>query len=144
MRLKEPDASQAVRRGVVIVVRRDGKFLMIRRSDAVIAPGAWCFVGGGIDDGETPEQAARREFREEVGGRIEPVARVWESWRADGKLHLRWLYARLTDGELRANPLEVAEIRWCGLDEIEQLDGLLETNQQFVAGLRRGEIRLPE
>ncbi len=117
---------------------------MIRRSQHVIAPGAWCFVGGGINDGETPEQAARREFREEVGGEIEPVAQVWQSWRSDGKLHLRWLYARLTRDELHPNPHEVAEIRWCRLDELERLDGLLDTNRRFVAALRSGSIRLPD
>jgi len=116
---------------------------MIRRSRSVIAPGAWCFVGGGIDPGETPEQAARREFREEVGGRIEPLVQVWESWREDRGLHLRWLYARLVSDDLKPNPAEVAEIRWCGLDEIERLDGLLETNRRFVEALRAGRIRLP-
>lgn len=126
------------------MVRHDGRFLMIRRADGVIAPGRWCFVGGGIDLGETPAEAARREFREEVGGGIEPVAEVWQSWRPDGKLHLRWIYARLADGGLRPNPQEVAEIRWCTLDQIERLEGLLETNRRFVAGLRSGRIRLPE
>ncbi len=30
-------------------------------------PGAWQFPQGGVDDGESPEQALRRELREEIG-----------------------------------------------------------------------------
>lgn len=42
--------------------------------------GAWGIPKGGIDDGETPEQAARREFEEELGvpatGAMTPLGRL--------------------------------------------------------------------
>jgi 8-oxo-dGTP diphosphatase len=128
----------AVRLGVVVVVVRGERFLMIRRAAGVIAPGAWCFVGGGIHPGESQEDAAVREFQEEVGGRIRPVRRVWEYTRPDGKLHLYWWLAELLDGELCPNPAEVAELRWCTADEIEQLPGVLDGNVQFMREVGRG------
>ena len=39
------------------------KFLLIRRMEE----GLWCIPKGGIDHGETPEEAALREIREETG-----------------------------------------------------------------------------
>ena len=57
-----------VRLGVVVVVRQDGRYLMIRRAAGVPVPGAWCFVGGAIEPGESQADTAAREFREEVGG----------------------------------------------------------------------------
>ena len=110
---------------------------MIRRAAGVIVPGAWCFVGGGIHPGESPEEAAVREFAEEVGGRIRPVRWLWEYTRPDGKLHLDWWLAELLDDELRPNPAEVAELRWCTADEIERLPGVLDGNLQFLKAIGR-------
>ena len=61
------------RQGAVAVVVRDDRFLVIRRSANVVAPGAFCFPGGGIEAGETEERALVREFREELGATIVPV-----------------------------------------------------------------------
>jgi putative (di)nucleoside polyphosphate hydrolase len=53
------------RAGVVAVVRRsDGQVMAFERADA---PGAWQLPQGGIESGETPEQAAWRELWEETG-----------------------------------------------------------------------------
>jgi len=52
-----------VRHGVVIAVWCGGRVLILRQS---YRPGA-TFPGGGLETGEDPEAAARRELREEVG-----------------------------------------------------------------------------
>ena len=124
--------------GVVVVVQRGGRLLVIRRAAGVIVPGAWCFVGGAIEPGETEEQAVVREFHEEVGGHVRPLNRVWEYLRPDGKLRLFWWRAELIDDDLHANAAEVAELRWCTPDEIEALPGLLESNREFLRLIRAG------
>ena len=47
-----------------ILQRPDGLVLIGQRSDF---PESWQFPHGGIDEGESPEQALRREVQEEVG-----------------------------------------------------------------------------
>jgi putative (di)nucleoside polyphosphate hydrolase len=47
-----------------IIQRADGRVLIGQRSDF---PESWQFPQGGIDPGESPEQALRREVQEEVG-----------------------------------------------------------------------------
>lgn len=121
-----------MRRGVVVVVRRAGRLLVIRRAAHIVAGGAWCFVGGAIDPGETPAEAVVREFREEVGGRVQPLRPVWHYVRPDRSLHLEWWLADLDGQELTPNPAEVAELRWCHPDEIAQLPGILENNLAFL------------
>lgn len=53
--------------GVLMIAATSGRFLLVRRSDSVSYPGFWNLPGGGVEPGETPEAAARREVWEEVG-----------------------------------------------------------------------------
>jgi 8-oxo-dGTP pyrophosphatase MutT (NUDIX family) len=46
----------------------DGRVLLLKRAaSAEDAPNTWGLPGGHIEDGETPEEAARREYGEECG-----------------------------------------------------------------------------
>lgn len=68
--------------GILFV--HDGKVLLLKRSaDSAAAPRTWGFPGGGIEAGETPEQAARRELQEECGLSYNgPLTPLWTT--ADG------------------------------------------------------------
>ena len=118
--------------GVVAVVSRDDRFLMIRRAEGIVAGGWWCFVGGGMEPGESEQAALVREFREELGGEIVPHHRVWDWTREDGGLRLYWWQCELADGALRPNPAEVSEFRWLTVAEIARLTPLLSSNLEFV------------
>ena len=133
-------ASSGTVQGVVVVVRRGEEFLMIKRAEGILVGGAWCFVGGSIERGESQEEAAVREFREEVGGAVRPLRKIWEYTRPDGKLLLHWWLAEMDGGRLTADPAEVAEIRWCDPDEIEALPRLLESNREFMREVGRSLV----
>ena len=51
----------------------DGRILLTRRPEGKPMAGLWEFPGGKIEPGETPEQAAIRELREELS--VEPCER---------------------------------------------------------------------
>ncbi len=53
----------------VAVLTRRGRVLLARRAAAPYA-GTWDLPGGFLEAGETPEQALRRELREELGIRV--------------------------------------------------------------------------
>ena len=54
---------------IVVVVRRGGQFLVMRRAPERL--GYWSLVAGGLEPDETPLQAAQRELFEETGLRAE-------------------------------------------------------------------------
>ena len=59
----EPRLRQAAR---VILVDEDDRVLLVR-FDLPGEPSVWATVGGGLEPGETAEEAARRELLEEAG-----------------------------------------------------------------------------
>jgi len=54
-------------RGAGVLCMVNGRVLFLKRAPTADHPGEWCLPGGRVEDGETPEQAARREFKEETG-----------------------------------------------------------------------------
>ena len=56
--------------GAGALIHRGGRFLVVKRA-AEPNLGAWAFPGGRVEPGETPEEAAVREAKEEVGLDIE-------------------------------------------------------------------------
>jgi 8-oxo-dGTP diphosphatase len=130
------------RRGAVAVVLRDQKFLVICRSELVVAPGAFCFPGGGIEPGESEEQALVREFYEELGAEIRPLRRVWQSttrWQVE----LAWWLGEVPPQTvLTANPAEVASVHWLSPAEMLTETRMLESNRGFLAALAAGEFKL--
>ncbi len=63
---------------VLIVVRREGEFLVVHRSPENDA--YWHQIAGGVEDGETFAEAAVRELREETGleAEVEPLDRPFQ------------------------------------------------------------------
>lgn len=131
-----------MRRGVVAVVSRKRQLLVICRSQQVVAPGAFCFPGGGIEPGETEETALIREIDEELGVPIQPIRPVWRSvtpWQVE----LSWWEAALEPAaQLIPNPLEVESVHWLKPEELLAHAKLLESNREFLGALIRGEIDL--
>jgi 8-oxo-dGTP diphosphatase len=66
----------------VILSDAEGRLLLQHRTDdAPVCPGQWCFPGGGVETGEDPETAARRELLEETGLHIELLTPYWSGLR---------------------------------------------------------------
>ena len=130
------------RRGAVGICTRDGRMLVIRRSQSVVAPLVYCFPGGGIEGDETEQQALIREFREEIGVTVRPLRRVWQSvtpW----KVELCWWVAELEpDAVPTLNPAEVHSIHWLTPAEMARLPDLLESNREFLQLVECGQIEL--
>jgi 8-oxo-dGTP diphosphatase len=120
---------------VSAAIFRDGRVLIVRRARPP-AHGLYTLPGGGVELGETLEQAVIREIREETALEIEPVALVGFRQAiardADGRVERHFVIlpfaARCVGGEVLLNE-ELAEARWLAPDELAGLtatEGLAE------------------
>ncbi len=126
------------KRGVVAVIREEDRFLVIRRSQLVRAPGMYCFPGGAIEPGETEEQALTRELAEELAVAGRPIRRLWESVTPWG-VHLAWWLAEIDAvAQIVPQPAEVESCHWLTAGEIRRLPQLLSSNVEFLDAFERG------
>jgi len=129
-----------LRGGVVAVVLRGERFLVIRRSQLVRAPGMHCFPGGTIEPGESEVEAVRREMLEELALESQPRRLLWQSVTAWGVELAWWLTEIESDAELVANPLEVESFHWLSAEQIRGLTQLLASNVEFLDAWESGRI----
>lgn len=71
----------------VMLVDADGRLLLQHRDAAApVSPSQWTMPGGGVEPGESPEEAAHRELLEETGLRVEgPLALFWSGIRPSSR-----------------------------------------------------------
>lgn len=130
------------RHAVVAVVIEQSKFLVIRRSEFVRAPGLICFPGGGIEGDEDFEAAIRREMMEELNLTIDVSRHIWTSTTRWGT-KLEWLICvREQTCHPRPAPEEVAEVLWLNETDLRNRDDLLGSIPDFFLAKDAGEFEL--
>ena len=118
----------------------DSWYFLARRSEHTHRGGTWAIPGGALDQGESPLEGALREFREEIGLRLDEHGfEVAEVHQDD---HGGWSYwTVIVDVETRFDlpgslNWETAEVAWVRVAEL----GELELFDSFEATLRHLEL----
>jgi A/G-specific adenine glycosylase len=116
----------------VVAVTGDGRWFVQRRPIDGLLGGLWEFPGGKIEAGESPAEAARREFLEETGvpvGLLRPVGVVHHGYsHFTVELHV-------FRGAVRRLPEPARTRRWATLKEIGRLP-LPRATEKVLALLR--------
>ena len=95
----------------IVLFEAGGRVLVAERND--LAEAAWQLPQGGLDGGETPEQAALREMAEELGTARAEVVGVAPDWISydlpDARNH--W------GGQYRGQRMMLVALRFTGTDD---------------------------
>jgi len=114
----------------IIVENEHGQILMGKKENARIYPGQWILPGGGVDEGESVNEAAVREVKEETNLDITNLTRInfddgiMEKVERDGTkntYHTIFLNyrAKVKPGsKLRAKD-DMVDLRWFKKEELE-------------------------
>jgi 8-oxo-dGTP diphosphatase len=119
----------------IAVVAQDGRFLIGQRGADELLAGVWEFPGGKVEAGETPDQAAVRECREETGLLVAVVGaydRVVYSY-PHGEIELHFFACR----PIVAGQTPAAKFRWVPAEELARYE-FPAANATLVARLAAG------
>lgn len=132
-----------------LAVRSDGSFLLTQRNQPKVPiwHHKWNIPGGGIEWGETPEEALKREFMEELGvvpiilyPHPIPVTALWygKDTGYDTDAHILLLAYKVDIGEQVVDITqdlenETSDVRWFTVSELDALDTLPQTKETVRA-----------
>ena len=124
------DAVEFRRPAVGVVAREGGRILLLRQHRFLVDRVVWAIPSGGIEPGESPQTAARRELREESAheaAALVPIFRYFPSYAATTQEFHCFEARGVVPSKTPVDRNEVLEVRW--FDEAE-----------VAAMLERGEI----
>jgi putative (di)nucleoside polyphosphate hydrolase len=131
------------RKAVGLMILNSKKEVFIAKRKGFSAKNGWQMPQGGIDDGETPEEAALREMKEEIGsnnGVIVAQTNNWHNYDIP-----RNIVTKLWNGAYRGQTQKWFLINFMGLDSEINLDTHIQefTKWKWVSYLEMIEKIVP-
>ena len=107
-----------------VVIKKDGKYLLIQEKKQR-AYMLWNFPAGHVDVGESFEQAAIREAKEECGYDVEIIREIdiFQPIPTDAVQHA--FEAKIVGGELKFPDDEILDAKWFTFEEIKKMENKL-------------------
>ncbi len=102
------------------LLKQDGKYLLVQENQKK-AFGLWNLPAGHVDRGETIEQAAIRETKEESGYIVELDKEIGLFHESVGRPVKHIFRARVIGGEMDLPANEISDAKWLTYDDIRKL-----------------------
>jgi 8-oxo-dGTP diphosphatase len=122
-----------------LILRGPEVLICQRRPDQPMAL-KWEFPGGKVENGESAEEALRRELDEELGISADigdRVAHTRHTYRSGSAIDLQFFAVRQFAGEMTNRIFH--DLRWCPLPELIRYD-FLEADHVLIRDLASGKL----
>ncbi len=110
----------------IILINPEKEILLYLRDDnpLISHPGYWDFIGGGIENCESPLEAIKREVKEEIGIKLKKIINIGEVYYKKDSLGFEDVYNFIFKGEidLPANKIKLNEGRELRYFKLSQLN----------------------
>jgi len=110
--------------GVGVILKKGNNVLLFKRKN-VHGEGTWCLPGGHMEYGETPEQTAVRETKEEVNLKIcnAKVVGITNDFMPEKEKHYVTIFveAEFNEGTAKiSEPEKMSELGWFAMDSLPE------------------------
>lgn len=102
------------------VIKKDGRYLLVQEKNPKVY-GLWNWPAGKVEQGDSIEQTAIKEAKEEVGYDVELIRKI-DIFQKDANEPPKHAYeARIIGGELKFPEDEILDAKWFTCDEIKAI-----------------------
>lgn len=101
------------------ILEKDGKFLLVQENQN-ICKGKWNIPAGGLDEGETLVEGAKREIHEETGCKVEitGILEIVNEIMEGINLVCFFFDTKIIGEDIKADGEEITNVKWFTYDEI--------------------------
>ena len=102
------------------VIKQDGKYLLVQEKQPK-AYGLWNFPAGKVDKGDTIEQTAIKEAKEEAGLDVELIRKI-DIYQANATTPPKHAFeAKVVSGEIKFPEDEILDAKWFTFEELKAM-----------------------
>lgn len=114
------------------VIKKDGKYLLVQEKQERVR-GLWNFPAGRVDVGDTIEQTAIREAKEETGYDVELMRKliVYQDTAQESVKHA--FEAKIIGGDLAYPQDEIMDVQWFTFNELQNMRNSLRDSYIMAA-----------
>ena len=111
---------------VALIFNKQNKILIGRRAKTEPLAGFWEFPGGKIESGETPQEALKRELKEELNVESEINEHFIDYTYPNGKFKLMTYYTKIDESTIEKRVHD--DLRWVSVADALKVDNMFESN----------------
>lgn len=101
------------------IIEKDGKILLVQEAKGKIT-GKWSVPGGKVNEGESFEEAMKREVKEETNLDVLDMEKI-SIIQEEPNHTVKHILKVKTEGDVKPQEDEILDARWFSLDEIQKM-----------------------